>query len=302
MKRPTVSVLMPVYNAEKFINEAVESILNQTFSEFEFIIINDGSTDQSEAILKDFQKRDQRVKVISGPNKGYSTRLNEGLGYAKGDYIARMDADDIALPERFAKQVAFLEDHPNYVAVGSRTLLIDEEGLAIMPFSEQTSHEEIDAAHMTGRGGSISHPSVMLRRETLQSVGGYRENMEPAEDLDLFLRLAEIGKLANLPDLLLKYRLHPKSVGHSRRLEQQKAAMIAVIEAHRRRGLTPPSIPPSIPDENEDSVSELHYRWTWWALGAGNVETARKHAFLALRKKPVSPQSWKVLACALRGY
>lgn len=279
----SVTVLMPVYNAEKYLGEAVESILAQTYSDFEFIVINDGSTDRSESILQEFQRRDRRIRVVSRSNTGYVVALNEGLGYANGRYIARMDADDIALPDRFVKQVAFLEANQNYVAVGSRVLLIDSEGLPISPFFQQTSHEEIDTVHMAGcSGSSICHPTAMLCRDALQSIGGYRKQMEPAEDLDLFLQLAEIGKLANLSDVLLKYRLHPKSVGHSRRAEQKQAAERAVIEAHHRRGFAPPMLNSS--GEEQPSVCELHRTWAWWSLNAGNVATARKHALLTLGK------------------
>ncbi|WP_228060518.1 MULTISPECIES: glycosyltransferase [unclassified Coleofasciculus] len=298
---PKISVLMSVYNGSSYLHESVETIINQTFTDFEFIIINDGSTDKSESILQKFQKRDKRIQLISRGNKGLTATLNEGLGYAQGQYIARMDADDIAFPDRFAKQVEFLDQNPDYVAVGSRVLLIDPEGLSICPFAQQTSHEEIDNEHMAGHGGSIVHPAVMLRRSAVQRINGYREEMQIAEDFDLFLRLAEIGRLANLPDILLKYRMHPESIGHSHRLEQKRIANLAVMDAHRRRKLAPPTKIDS-GGEHQSSLSELHRKWAWWALGAGNVATARKHALLALTKKPVSSQSWKVLACAMRGY
>ncbi len=297
---PCISVLMPVYNAEKYLHQAVESILNQTFRDFECIVIDDGSTDGSKSILQKFQKQDQRIRLISRRNTGLTVALNEGLSYAKGPYIARMDADDVALPERFAKQLAFLEDNPNYVAVGTRVLLIDPEGWSIGPFSQQTTHEAIDAAHMAGRGGAICHPSVMIRHNALQSIGGYREEMEPCEDRDLFLRLAEIGKLANLKETLLQYRMHPKSVGHSRRVKQKLKGDLAVREAHHRRGLEPPLM--LNPDNlHQQSITELHRKWAWWSLNAGNIATARKHALLALGKSPMAGQSWKVFACALRG-
>ncbi|HEY9650438.1 MAG TPA: hypothetical protein V6C95_07225, partial [Coleofasciculaceae cyanobacterium] len=206
-------------------------------------------------------------------------------------------------PERFAKQVAFLEENPDCVAVGSCILVIDPEGLPIRIFSSLTTHVEIDTAYMAGKAGVIPHPSVMMRRTALQSVDGYRESMEPCEDRDLFLRLAEVGKLANLPETLLKYRVHPKSICHTRSLVQKQKGNLATIEAHHRRGLKPPALLDSASEnEQQQSVSDLHHRWVWWALGAGNVATARKHALLALAKKPVAVQSWKVFACAVRGW
>lgn len=300
MPVPTISVLMPVYNGEKYLIEAIESILNQTYTDFEFIIINDGSSDNSELILRNLLKRDPRIQVISRGNRGLTASLNEGLGYVQGKYIARMDADDVAFPERFVQQITFLEHNPNYVAVGSRVLLIDSEGLPIRPFAQQTNHEEIDAAHMDGKGGAIVHPAVMLRRDALQKIGNYREAMEPAEDLDLFLRLAEIGKLANLPEMLLKYRMQVNSIGHTRRQEQKKAADNALIEAYRRRQIVLPNML-NTGGDRQNSLAAIHRKWAWWSLGAGNIATARKHALLALGKNPTSGQSWKVVACAFRG-
>ena len=300
MKKSAVSVLMSVYNGEKYLREAIESVLNQTFTNFEFLVINDGSTDRSGLLLEEYQKQDKRLRVSSQENKGVTKATNNLLRHAQGDYIAIMDADDVALPMRFEKQVQFLEQNSEYVVVGSKVLIIDPDGLPIRPFSEKTSHEELDADHMAGKGGAIIHPASMIRRRALESVGGYRD-MAPAQDFDLFLRLAEIGKLANLPDMLLKYRMHSKSLGNSKRLKQQREAKAAVMEAHIRRGLAPPANL-ILGNEHQASVSELHCKWAWWALGAGNVATARKHAFLALKKKPISLKNWKVVTFAIRGY
>ncbi|MEQ8464903.1 glycosyltransferase family 2 protein [Coleofasciculus sp. E1-EBD-02] len=298
---PQISVIMSVYNGSRYLNESIASILSQTFTDWEFIIINDGSTDNSESIVQGWQKQDERIKLISRSNKGLTISLNQGLSYAQGQYIARMDADDIALPDRFAKQVAFLDENPDYVAVGCRMLVIDPEGMPIFTCSRLTTHEEIDAAYMAGQAGIIGHPAVMMRRRVLQSIGGYREQFTYAQDRDLFLRLAEVGKLANLPDTLLEFRLYPTSVGHSRRSEQKQCAHLATIEAHQRRGLEPPILSDSS-SEPSKSISGLHRQWTWWALGSGNLATARKHALLALARQPLAVESWKVFACALRGW
>lgn len=299
-KTPTVSVVMPVYNAQEYLREAVESILAQTFSDFEFIIINDGSTDRSESILQEFQRQDKRIRLVSRSNTGIVVALNEGIGNASGRYIARMDADDIALPELFAKQVAFLEDAPDYVAVGTCVLMIDPDGWPVMPANLKMSHEEIDEAHMAGCG-AFPHSGSMIRRDVVQSVGGYRQETQYAEDIDLWLRLAEIGKLTNYPEVLLRYRLHAKSIGHSRRVEQEQALNVALTDAYRRRGLTPPTRE-STADEASNSKYDAHKKWAWWSLSDGNVATARKHALLALKGNPISMDSWKLLACAVRGW
>ncbi len=294
---------MPVYNAEKYLNPSIKSILNQTFKDFELIIIDDGSTDNSNKIIKSFQQSDTRIKLISRDNKGLTPSLNEGLNHVQGKYVARMDADDIALPKRFATQLAFLETHIDHVALGSRVLLIDPEGLPICPFIEEFDHETIENKHLRGCLGSfIVHPSVMMCHEALQKVGGYDETMEPAEDLDLFLRLAEIGYLANYPDILLKYRMHSKSIGHSRRLEQKRAVRLAVNKAYHRKKLDYSLYQTSNNDDSPNSIDGIHRKWAWWALKAGNIETAKKHSILALSKNPASLDNWKVFACSIRGY
>jgi glycosyltransferase involved in cell wall biosynthesis len=294
-----LSVLMPVYNGEKYLKEAVDSILSQTFCDYEFIIINDGSTDNSEDILTRIARRDKRVQIISRGNTGYSAALNEGLAKSRGKYIARMDADDLSLPERFLRQVDFLDNHLEYVAVGSRVMLVDPEGLPIKTFSKLVNHDDIDTAHLNKEGGAICHPAVMFRRDAVEKIGGYRTHLEPAEDIDLFLRLAEIGLIANLPEVLLNYRMHAKSVGHTRKEKQVENRNIAVAEAYRRRGLSNPVLS-CAKLTTQHTIGELHQKWAWWALSEGNLITARKHAMLAIKRNPKSLNSWKAFACSLR--
>lgn len=305
MKSPLISVLMPVYNAEKYLSQSVQSILDQTFIDFEFIIINDGSGDSSQSILERFEKQDSRIRLFNqdnvGKNHGIAITLNKGLAHVKGKFVARMDADDIAFPTRLAKQVTFLEQNSEYVAIGSRVLLIDPDGWPIGPFAQKTDHEDIDAEHLAGSGGAICHPAVMIRTETLEKLGGYTQRMKHCEDRDLFLRLAEVGKLANLPETLLKYRMHLKSVGNANRVLQRQTAAMAVKAACQRRGIP---LPINMPDDKNHQAppSEIHRKWAWWALKAGNIATARKQATLALTKNPSEFQSWKTLACTIRGY
>jgi GT2 family glycosyltransferase len=328
---PTVSVVLPVYNAERYLIPAIASILTQTYSDFELIVMNDGSTDRSAQILKDFQNQDQRIRIFNQKNSGIVVALNNGLRQAQGRYIARMDGDDVAMPERFAKQVAFLEANPDHVAVGSQTLMIDPEGLPIKHHNQLTTHEQLDTAYLAGEFGAITHPAVMLRRDAVLQIGGYRTEMNLAEDDDLFLRLAEIGKLANLPDVLLYYRQHLTSFSATKLDQGWQRAQTALQEAYRRRGLQPQEMPKAIADDVDRmaiapafsnrvtdvtnlprmesssaieprSISKTHALWSWWALEDGNLATARKHAWLATRKQPISGESWKALVCAVRGW
>jgi glycosyltransferase involved in cell wall biosynthesis len=197
---------MPVYNAQAYVRQATESILNQTFGDFEFIIINDGSTDDSRKILEELARRDARIRLVSRPNTGYTKALNEALGMARAPYLARMDADDISLPDRFEKQLEYLRAHPECVLVGSRILTIDPFGSPLYEPRHKLVHEAIEAELLAGVGWAIVHPASMMVREVVDALGGYRPEMEPSEDLDLFLRLAEKGKIANLPEVLLHYR------------------------------------------------------------------------------------------------
>ncbi|MFQ5591065.1 MAG: glycosyltransferase family 2 protein [Phycisphaerae bacterium] len=298
MHTPVISVHMPVYNAERYLAEAVESILAQTFPDFEFIIIDDGSTDGSPEILRRYADEDQRIRLVSRSNAGVAEARNEALRLARGEYFAVMDADDISLPQRFAEQVAYLRNSSDCIAVGSRVLLIDPDGIPIREWPYSASHEEIDGAHMEGKAGAVIHPSAMIRREPMLEAGGYW--LRSAEDYDLFLRLAERGRLANLPQLLLKYRQHLKSFGYAQRNRQSEDARLALQQAQRRRGITV-SGSTAGPDMRYASESDHHRKWAWWALGAGNVATARKHAWTAVRKSPFSLKSWHVAVCAARG-
>lgn len=290
---------MPVYNAERYVAEAVASILNQTFGDFEFLIIDDGSTDRSLQILRKYERQDARIRLISRPNTGYVAALNEMLAMARGEFVARMDADDIAYPDRFGEQLKHLRTHPRCVLVGSRVLLIDPDGAPLCHSCHQCRHEEIDEA-LVQRHWPLVHPAVMMKREAVAKVGGYRVQYTSIEDRDLFLRLAEIGELANLPQTLLQYRKHLDSVCHTRYNEQRSLQPLVDEDMRRRRGL-PPARTPSEP-QTRTTPSETYATWAWCALIAGNVKTARKYAWKIFRSRPASLSSLKLVACALRGH
>jgi glycosyltransferase involved in cell wall biosynthesis len=294
---------MPVYNAERYVAQTVESILGQTLGDFEFLIIDDGSTDGSRRILEGYAARDPRIRLNSRPNTGYLVALHEMLAVARGEFLARIDADDIALPERFERQVEYLRSHPEVVALGTRILVIDHEGDPLEERCRVQTHEEIDRAHLepcTSMG--LCHPAVMMRTETLRRVGGYRAEYYPSEDGDLWLRLAEIGRLANLPEVHLKYRLHPQSITRARGVEQYAVLVRAIADARRRRGLPP--VPPPDSDPPTQTPDELEW-WRflgWMALKSGYVATARKYGLRCCRRRPLWIESWRLLYCAIRGH
>lgn len=299
---PTVSVLVPVFNSERYIHVAIQSILIQTFVDFELLAIDDGSSDSSLAILRKLEQTDSRLRVFSRENRGVAPTRNELISVARGRYLAKMDSDDISRPQRFEKQVAYLDAHPECVAVGTGALFIDPEGMPLREFIYETTHDEIDKAHLSGTSGSrICHPSVMMRREAVFRVGNYREEYRFAEDMDLFLRLAEIGKLANLSDILIEYRQHLKSIGYAHRIEESQFAMQAMRAAWTRRGIA--AVPNVVESPMKlEAAADTHRKWAWWALSEGNLAAARKHSIKALMKQPFNVENLRVVACAIRGY
>jgi len=299
-----VTVFMPVYNAERYVADAINSILVQTFKDFSLIIIDDGSTDNSLAEIRRAVGRDPRCKVTSRENKGIVATRNEGLCETFGEYLFLMDADDISHLTRLAEQVRYLDMNPECVALGTRVMLADDELAPIIAMVGSFTHEEIDAENLRGQGSAMCNPSVAMRRDALLTVGGYRADYECAEDLDLFLRLAEIGRLVNLPEVLLTYRQHLGSVGYSKRQLQAQRTALAVDDAKRRRSMTHGTgqVAPATPvPAIYASTAEIHRKWGWLSLQGGHPTTARKHAWKALKLEPFSPANPRLLACAIRG-
>jgi glycosyltransferase involved in cell wall biosynthesis len=280
-------------------------MLAQTFSNFELILINDGSTDGSLKILEHYAQKDARCIVLSWENRGIVASCNHGVHLAKADIICRMDADDVCMPQRFEKQFNYLNAHPECVAVGSNALLIDSEGMPIVTWKYSIDHEEIDQLHLTGSAGScICNPSVAIRKSSLLAVGAYRPDYEYGEDYDLFLRLAEVGKLANLPEVLLKYRQHSASAGHAKRKLQLTMTQKALDDALKRRGLP---LKHALDSESIDSyiqpsTQSTRMKWAWWALPEKYYATAIKHALIALRLNPFNLGVYHLLICIARDY
>lgn len=212
MNVPAVSVILPAYNCEKFIGKAIQSVLQQTFTDFELIIINDGSTDNTGSVIQKFD--DQRILYLrNSGNQGLIPTLNNAITYAKGRYIARMDGDDICLPERLENQKAFLDENENIAVVASTIEFINEqEGkTGVWELDRQTiTPEQIKKAIL--RQNCIAHPTVMIRSEILKQLK-YMEYQKNIEDYDLWLRLLNRGyKMAKLGEPLLLYRIHDTSV------------------------------------------------------------------------------------------
>ena len=218
-KIPIISVVMSVYNGEKYLREAIDSILNQTYKIFELIIINDCSTDNTAEILQSYN--DTRIKVVNNEqNLRLPASLNKGLRLTKGKYIARMDADDIALPDRFEKQVRYLENHPDVAVIGGGYKAFNEQNGEL--YVHKPYCDEMLDRYYLFPTTLIGHPTAMLRKSMTVDEGFfYDEKYTSAQDYDLWLRIAQKHKINNIPDIVLKYRVHENSISKKRTEEQQ---------------------------------------------------------------------------------
>jgi glycosyltransferase involved in cell wall biosynthesis len=305
---PLVSVLTPCYNTAKYLREAVGSVLAQTYGHFEIFLINEGSTDETEAILKELAGADSRIHVRTRPNQGLVETRNELLHWARGKYIAWLDSDDAMTPRRLELQVARLQRDPSLAWIGGAATLTDPEGLPIRTHAFPQDHESICRVMEEEIGCYFN--STTMRRDLAIEAGGFRHPFVISEDYDLCLRLSEIGRVANLPYVVLHYRQHmtstvnkdrPKSFAYSRlvrelALERRRAGTDR-LQRGERVSLEFGEV--QAPRRNQ---TETHRRWAWWALNDGNVRTARKYAFHALRDAPLDRESWRLIACAIRGH
>lgn len=217
MNSPKISVIMAVYNTEKFVGEAINSILKQTFEDFELIIIDDASTDTSLSIIRDYEKQDSRIKVIvNESNFGISKSRNKGLAVAKGEFIANMDSDDINLKDRFEKQINHFADNPETLVLGGRHLLIDSEGNE-NPDTWSFPNTVYRWDTLTTKV-AVMHPCMMVRTNYIREIGGYPEGLENAIDRALFQEMALSPKfnIKNLNDFLIKYRVHSDSTSNKK--------------------------------------------------------------------------------------
>lgn len=299
MNTPRVSVVMPVYNAGRHLHAALDSILMQTFTDFEVIAVDDGSTDGSSDLLALAAGKEPRIIVRRQQNRGVTKALNAGLQVARGAFIARMDADDVSLPDRFEKQVAYLVTHPSCVAVGGEVVLIDQNDRALRHLPIPREHAAIDQFHMSTCVSAICHPAAMIRASAIREVGGYRDGFVSAQDVDLFLRLAEVGSLANLDEVVLRYRQHLESVGYRKRFEQRHSGWRAARDAAVRRGQAF-TVPEPRQTEMEIQLADVFLKWAWWAHSERNMRTfwhyARKFAF----SRPFSHHTLRLLYAGLK--
>lgn len=210
-KKPFISVVMPVYNAAEFLSEAVKSIICQTYRDFEFIIVDDASEDSSWKTIQEFSQKHKQIKIYRNHrNLGVSETVKKAISLAKGEFLCRMDADDIALPQRIEKQVEYLINHKETVAVGGQCLLINKNGDVIGEKNFPTGFSDI--YKYIYKFVPVQQPTLMIARERLpDNFEYYRDGMDTAEEVELLFKLFQYGKVENLPDTVLMYRLHDKN-------------------------------------------------------------------------------------------
>ena len=293
--KPIISVVMAVYNGGKYLSDAIESILNQSFKCFEFIIIDDGSTDNTSHLLKGYAESDARIIIISREDRGLVSSLNEGISRAVGTYIARMDADDISLPDRFRTQYDFLQLNTNVVCVGCDPIIIDEDGDELIHLKTPASNKDIQNKLLSGHC-PIEHPSVMYKRSTVIEVGGYREEYQTAEDYDLWLRIGEVGDLANLNIPLIKYRYLNTSISATNQDKQLSATKKACKEALERRGIEVLFTANNSWRQSDSDDSRYAYaiKFGWWAFNGRNKKAAIKYAKRSIKISPWRLEGWKL--------
>lgn len=302
---PKVTVLMSVFNGEKYLREAIDSILNQIFRDFEFIIINDGSIDKTAEILKGYQ--DSGIKIINNSeNMGLTKSLNRGLKIARGEYIARMDADDISLPQRLERMLIFFDRNKDISLLGSSYIEIDERGRELRVCRLATEDEEIKGKLLLGN----QFGSEIFRRSCLEKIGSYREEFKYAQDYDLVLRISEKFKVANIGVPLYKYRISFQSISVAKNAEQYKYAEFARELTRERRRYGGDRLQTSSKEEIDRILSDIlsksryndkkvlakgYFRWADLFYVAGDYSEAKKWLLKSFGTDLLNIKSWILL-------
>jgi glycosyltransferase involved in cell wall biosynthesis len=302
MQKVEISVLMAAYNAEALIQESIESILSQTFDDFEFILIDDGSTDTTPDIMKSY--KDKRIRMVSQENMGLARSLNKGLRMAKGRYIARLDADDIALPHRLERQYGFMESHPECVASGTSAMIMDINGKYLYTAEVPLAWHEIQA--YLPYESPFFHSSVIFQTDPAVACGGYYEKIiHHFEDLVLWNNLTKYGELRNLPEPLIKYRLVPFAItNNSNRIKMNEIVKQVLQGGDISKEDLELFQSLSTKQGNQSKFSNYHLNVGWiYLLRANNRLAAVKNFILSIVHYPLNYRAWFFLfLCTMSGF
>ena len=243
LAEPVISVVMSVYNGGAYLASAVESILKQTFEDFEFIIINDGSTDDTLEVIRRYAQIDRRIIVIEKDNTGLADSLNAGIRTARARWIARLDSDDVALPDRLGRQLTFLREHPSVLLLGTGCILRDQSGRHVRKYVYPPGHDSL-VHHMEVGGPMFPHSSALFLKEPVLQLGGYNIRFLRAQDKDLWLRISEMGHIACLRKPLVGLRKHSGQVSYHDGIETQTVLDFSAMVCHflRSDGAADPSL------------------------------------------------------------
>jgi glycosyltransferase involved in cell wall biosynthesis len=305
---PTVSVLIPVHNTARWLAQTIASVQRQSVPDWELIALDDGSTDASYETLQNLAIHEPRMRILTRPNKGLVATRNELLAMARGEFIAWLDSDDRMTLDRLALQLDRFAREPGLLCLGGACTLTDPDGLPLRTHAFPTNHEDLVQAMREEI--AFYFPSVTMRRDAAVKVGGFREPFAIAEDYDLCLRLSEIGRVGNLSEVVLLYRQHMASTANSGRAKTHGYSRLVRELAEERRTTGTDRLQRGEPvalhfdplPSKRHNHAETHRRWAWWALGHGYLQTARKYALRSIREAPFHRDSWKLMACALRGH
>jgi glycosyltransferase involved in cell wall biosynthesis len=258
---PVISVIMPVRNGAAFVREAIESVLRQEFRDFELVIVDDGSEEESARLLAEFSRHDDRIVLVRQEPLGITAALNRAVAVARGALLARLDGDDRARPDRLARQLTYLEAHAEIGLLGSAAEAIDGSGAVIGRITPPT--DPVRLRRLLARTNPFIHSSVMMRAVLVRKLGGYRAAFRAAEDYDLWLRMAEAAGIANLPDPLVQYRRHGSNLSRLDAVRQAFSVRLAQTSAAARRAGT------------DDPGNCLESPPDWWAAQAMNSVYAK---------------------------
>jgi glycosyltransferase involved in cell wall biosynthesis len=300
---PDVSILMPMRNAEEYIEESIQSLLNQTFSTFELIVVNDCSDDASQVLVESFS--DKRIKIVQGRGEGISSALNLALNYAKGKYVCRCDADDLFPTERLKLQVDWLESHSDYIACSGKFSSMDKKSRVISEFN--TGDEECNITQELLTGKTRTHLGTFLvRKNILDALNGFREYFVTAEDIDMQLRLAESGSVGYMPENLYFYRIHNTSITHVQN-SNKRVFFEELARTFRKQRLLDgqddlqKGCPPDVPKEYDTAktgnqhIADILVSASWKQHGKGKKWLAIKTGLRACENSPLDYLMWRNL-------